>query len=245
MPELGAGAGRGAGAGSGAGSRGVSEDLLFFVRTPESLRALPATGPGAPLPRAPPSHLCPRRWPESRGAGAGAGPGEGAGAGVPEGVAGASGGGERERRRPCFARRWGPDLRRVVGDRSEGEVDWWRTFYLNLICHTHFSLTLAVCSRAALEGRRNPQQGRQGRAAPVPPLFKVTRRVIASPSLALVETAGPGERHTGGISMGTEGGGEGDGGSKGFPEHSFALESGMRRFCRRRWRARTTASVCC
>ena len=38
----------------------------------------------------------------------------------------------------------GSQLRRVVGD-SEEVVDWHATLFLNIICHTTYSLTVAVC----------------------------------------------------------------------------------------------------
>ncbi|KAF3330999.1 hypothetical protein FCM35_KLT04353 [Carex littledalei] len=45
---------------------------------------------------------------------------------------------------PFFVRRWAPSLERVVGA-NMSEVDWARTFYLNLIAHTSFSVTVAIC----------------------------------------------------------------------------------------------------
>ena len=38
----------------------------------------------------------------------------------------------------------GSQLRRVVDD-SEEVVDWHATLFLNIICHTTYSLTVAVC----------------------------------------------------------------------------------------------------
>ncbi|CAI5987753.1 unnamed protein product [Closterium sp. NIES-64] len=88
-----------------------------------------------------------------------------------------------ERRRPYFARRRQSSLGEILGGSGES-IDWRRTFYLNLICHTDYSLTIAVCSRTALENQK-----RSGRA--VPPIMKVTRRAYASPSRALIDTSLP------------------------------------------------------
>ncbi|CAI5516673.1 unnamed protein product [Closterium sp. Naga37s-1] len=74
-------------------------------------------------------------------------------------------------------------LGEILGGSGES-IDWRRTFYLNLICHTDYSLTIAVCSRTALENQK-----RSGRA--VPPIMKVTRRAYASPSRALIDTSLP------------------------------------------------------
>lgn len=38
-------------------------------------------------------------------------------------------------------------LDKVVGE-SAGDVDWRRSYYLNLICHTEYSLTVAICRYA-------------------------------------------------------------------------------------------------
>ncbi|CAI5466668.1 unnamed protein product [Closterium sp. Yama58-4] len=68
--------------------------------------------------------------------------------GVGEGAKGVSGRGEGEeaveRRRPYFARRRQSSLGEILGGSGES-IDWRRTFYLNLICHTDYSLTIAVC----------------------------------------------------------------------------------------------------
>ncbi|KAH9297372.1 hypothetical protein KI387_029054, partial [Taxus chinensis] len=74
-----------------------------------------------------------------------------------------------------FVRRWSPKLEKVVGE-NELEVDWRRSFYLNLIAHTSFKVTVAICSIQALESyQRAP-------AAPLTPIYKVTKTVYASPS---------------------------------------------------------------
>ncbi|GAQ90594.1 hypothetical protein KFL_006590070 [Klebsormidium nitens] len=94
---------------------------------------------------------------------------------------------------PFFVKRWQPDLSSVLGKGSskggpnsesnqrEFVVDWRRTFYLNLIAHTTFALTVAVCSRKALELHR------KAGGAPVTPLYKVTKTVYASPSRARID----------------------------------------------------------
>ncbi|CAI7888041.1 unnamed protein product, partial [Closterium sp. NIES-53] len=107
--------------------------------------------------------------------------------GVAEGAGDMAGRGEGmeavERRRPYFARRRQSSVGEILGGSVES-IDWRRTFYLNLICHTDYSLTIAVCSRTALENQK-----RSGRA--VPPIMKVTRRAYASPSRALIDTSLP------------------------------------------------------
>ncbi|KAL2613480.1 hypothetical protein R1flu_025172 [Riccia fluitans] len=76
---------------------------------------------------------------------------------------------------PYFVRRWAPELEKVVGNNA-WEVDWSRSFYLNLIANTSFSLTIAICSRESL---RNHQHGSGNSLSPV---YKVTKTVYASPS---------------------------------------------------------------
>ncbi|XP_031483775.1 uncharacterized protein LOC116253138 isoform X2 [Nymphaea colorata] len=76
---------------------------------------------------------------------------------------------------PYFVRRWAPLLERVVGENFE-EVDWRQTFYLNLIAHTKFSVTVAICSIQALERHQKIAD------TPLTPVYKVTKTVYASPS---------------------------------------------------------------
>ncbi|KAI8550110.1 hypothetical protein RHMOL_Rhmol06G0078900 [Rhododendron molle] len=45
---------------------------------------------------------------------------------------------------PYFVRRWAPKLN-VLVDKNSVDVDWRRSFYLNLIAHTMFSVTVAIC----------------------------------------------------------------------------------------------------
>ncbi|KAK9756499.1 hypothetical protein RND81_01G102100 [Saponaria officinalis] len=76
---------------------------------------------------------------------------------------------------PYFVRRWASKLDNMVGD-SLLEVDWRRSFYLNLIAHTSFTVTVAICSNQVL---RNHQVGRD---SPLTPIYKVIKTVYASPS---------------------------------------------------------------
>lgn len=64
---------------------------------------------------------------------------------------------------------------KLLGDSSD-EVDWRRSFYLNLIAHTSFTVTVAICSHEVL---RNHQSGQD---TPLSPIYKVVKTVYASPS---------------------------------------------------------------
>ncbi|KAI3409039.1 uncharacterized protein J3R85_019834 [Psidium guajava] len=76
---------------------------------------------------------------------------------------------------PYFVRRWASELDKLLGDSSD-EVDWRRSFYLNLIAHTSFTVTVAICSH---EDLRNHQAGQD---TPLSPIYKVVKTVYASPS---------------------------------------------------------------
>ncbi|GAV56633.1 DUF2045 domain-containing protein [Cephalotus follicularis] len=76
---------------------------------------------------------------------------------------------------PYFVRRWAPKLDKLLGE-NLAEVDWRRSFYLNMIAHTSFSVTVAICSHQAL---RNYQAGQD---TPLSPIYKVVKTVYASPS---------------------------------------------------------------
>ncbi|XP_021687334.2 uncharacterized protein LOC110669824 [Hevea brasiliensis] len=76
---------------------------------------------------------------------------------------------------PYFVRRWAPKLESLVSENSDG-VDWRRSFYLNLIAHTSFTVTVAICSHQVL---RNYQAGQD---TPLSPIYKVVKTVYASPS---------------------------------------------------------------
>ena len=71
---------------------------------------------------------------------------------------------------PVFVRRWGSSLPPELG------CDWRHSVYLNLVAHTRFTLTVAVCSYAGLKA-----QG-AGRT-----YVKVVKPVYAAPSVARVD----------------------------------------------------------
>ncbi|GBG65134.1 hypothetical protein CBR_g49495 [Chara braunii] len=83
---------------------------------------------------------------------------------------------------PYFVRRWASELPKVVA--YDKDVDWRRSFYLNLIVHTTFALTVAVCSRRALSDQRKTGGGPP---VSVTPMFKVTKTVYASPACARID----------------------------------------------------------
>ncbi|XP_073306586.1 uncharacterized protein [Primulina huaijiensis] len=76
---------------------------------------------------------------------------------------------------PYFVRRWASKLDELLGENSE-DLDWRRSFYLNLIAHTSFSVTVAICSHQVLQ----QYQSSQGR--PLTPIYKVVKTVYASPN---------------------------------------------------------------
>ncbi|KAL3013298.1 hypothetical protein AAZX31_06G044800 [Glycine max] len=76
---------------------------------------------------------------------------------------------------PYFVRRWAPKLSDLV-DETSIDVDWRRSFYLNLIAHTSFSVTVAICSHQDLLNHR------AGEDTPLSPIYKVVKTVYASPS---------------------------------------------------------------
>uniref|UniRef100_A0A8R7PA57 Uncharacterized protein n=1 Tax=Triticum urartu TaxID=4572 RepID=A0A8R7PA57_TRIUA len=45
---------------------------------------------------------------------------------------------------PFFVRRWAPTLEKLINANST-EVDWERSFYLNLVAHTSYTVTVALC----------------------------------------------------------------------------------------------------
>ncbi|XP_057784928.1 uncharacterized protein LOC131010692 isoform X3 [Salvia miltiorrhiza] len=81
--------------------------------------------------------------------------------------------GDAESNSPYFVRRWAPELDELVGGNSL-IIDWRRSFYLNLIAHTSFSVTVAICSHQVI---RQYQQGET-----LSPIYKVVKTVYASPS---------------------------------------------------------------
>ncbi|THU50919.1 hypothetical protein C4D60_Mb06t25450 [Musa balbisiana] len=76
---------------------------------------------------------------------------------------------------PFFVRRWAATLEKVVGEDSAC-VDWRRSFYLNLIAHTSYTVTVAICSKQDLEKRQS------GQDISLSPIYKVVKTVYASPS---------------------------------------------------------------
>ncbi|GJN00725.1 hypothetical protein PR202_ga17926 [Eleusine coracana subsp. coracana] len=53
---------------------------------------------------------------------------------------------------PFFVRRWAPTLDNVINANSV-EVDWERSFYLTLIAHTSYTVTVAICCVDELRNR--------------------------------------------------------------------------------------------
>ncbi|XP_028793104.1 uncharacterized protein KIAA0930 homolog [Neltuma alba] len=76
---------------------------------------------------------------------------------------------------PYFVRRWAPKLDDLI-DETSTDVDWRRSFYLNLIAHTSFSVTIAICSHQVLRNHQASQ------STPLSPIYKVVKTVYASPS---------------------------------------------------------------
>ncbi|XP_039141175.1 uncharacterized protein KIAA0930 homolog isoform X1 [Dioscorea cayenensis subsp. rotundata] len=76
---------------------------------------------------------------------------------------------------PFFVRRWAPELEKVFGE-NPTDVDWRRSFFLNLIAHTSFSVTVAICS---IQDLRKHQEGEN---LEISPIYKVVKTVYASPS---------------------------------------------------------------
>ncbi|KAL6905420.1 hypothetical protein ACP4OV_003021 [Aristida adscensionis] len=79
---------------------------------------------------------------------------------------------------PFFVRRWAPTLEKVISV-STAEVDWERSFYLNLIAHTSYTVTVAICGFFhSIGDLRNRAEKRKQ----LSPIYKVTKTVYASPS---------------------------------------------------------------
>ncbi|KAI3696812.1 hypothetical protein L6452_29378 [Arctium lappa] len=76
---------------------------------------------------------------------------------------------------PYFVRRWAVKLDDLVGE-SSMIVDWRRSLYLNLIAHTSYSVTVAICSHQSLQNHQSSQQ------TPLSPIYKIVKTVYASPS---------------------------------------------------------------
>ncbi|KAG7588288.1 hypothetical protein ISN44_As07g006250 [Arabidopsis suecica] len=76
---------------------------------------------------------------------------------------------------PYFVRRWAPKLDELLGE-SLAEVDWRKSFYLNMIAHTSFTVTVAICSNEALKTYQGSKDTK------LSPIYKVVKTVYASPS---------------------------------------------------------------
>ncbi|KAG5045010.1 hypothetical protein JHK82_014388 [Glycine max] len=77
---------------------------------------------------------------------------------------------------PYFVRRWAPKLSDLV-DETSIDVDWRRSFYLNLIAHTSFSVTVAICSHQDLLNHR------AGEDTPLSPIYKEVETTPAYPDI--------------------------------------------------------------
>ncbi|KAL9275653.1 hypothetical protein AKJ16_DCAP21379 [Drosera capensis] len=77
---------------------------------------------------------------------------------------------------PYFVRRWAPKLDNIISEKFM-EVDWRRSFYLNLIAHTSFTVTVAICSNQVL------QKHRVGDDTPLTPIYKEVETFPAYPDI--------------------------------------------------------------
>ncbi|KQJ96204.1 uncharacterized protein LOC100822252 isoform X2 [Brachypodium distachyon] len=75
---------------------------------------------------------------------------------------------------PFFVRRWAPKLEKLINV-SASEIDWERSFYLNLVAHTSYTVTVAICSIGDLRNRAEKSKR-------LPPVYKVSKTVYASPT---------------------------------------------------------------
>ncbi|TVU49439.1 hypothetical protein EJB05_00752, partial [Eragrostis curvula] len=85
---------------------------------------------------------------------------------------------------PFFVRRWAPVLDKVISSNTV-EVDWERSFYLNLIAHTSYTVTVAICGMLVLMSSFDSIDELRNRAEKskrVSPIYKVAKTVYASPS---------------------------------------------------------------
>lgn len=80
-----------------------------------------------------------------------------------------------------FVRRWTPDVLTDVGP-----VNWRETLFLNVIAHTSFLLTIAVCTRQMLTAAAS---GKGGDDAPLRPISRIVKPVYATPSHATVSAS--------------------------------------------------------
>ncbi|KAK4801902.1 hypothetical protein SAY86_000105 [Trapa natans] len=76
---------------------------------------------------------------------------------------------------PFFVRRWASKMDNLLGGILD-EVDWRRSFYLNLIAHTSYTVTVAICSHQDIHNHQ------EGHTSTLSPIYKVIKTVYASPS---------------------------------------------------------------
>ncbi|KAI4337075.1 hypothetical protein L6164_015532 [Bauhinia variegata] len=81
---------------------------------------------------------------------------------------------------PYFVRRWPPKLDNLI-DETSVDMDWRRSFYLNLIAHASFSVTVAICRQCYDFLHQSLQNHQAGHNAPLSPIYKVVKTVYASP----------------------------------------------------------------
>ncbi|ONM00540.1 CW7 [Zea mays] len=81
---------------------------------------------------------------------------------------------------PFFVRRWAPTLEKI--SINTVEVDWERSFYLNLIAHTSYTVTVAIFGYVSATVRIEDLRNRAVKNKQLPPVYKVTKNVYASPS---------------------------------------------------------------
>ena len=71
---------------------------------------------------------------------------------------------DRDEGRDVTVRRWTATMPRGI------DAHWMESVYLNVVMHTVYTLTVAICSKSALERHR------KGQAAPAVPISKVSRK---------------------------------------------------------------------
>ncbi|KAL7616137.1 hypothetical protein Lser_V15G02183 [Lactuca serriola] len=79
------------------------------------------------------------------------------------------------RKSSYFVRRWDTKLDDLVGGITLN-IDWRRSLYLNLIAHTSYSITVAICSHQSIQNHQSNQQTQPS------PIYKIVKKVYASPS---------------------------------------------------------------
>ncbi|CAN1341294.1 Uncharacterized protein KIAA0930 homolog [Linum perenne] len=77
---------------------------------------------------------------------------------------------------PYFVRRWAPKLDDLITEGS-AEVDWGRSFYLNMIAHTSYTVTVAICSHNVLQNHQ------AGQNKPLSPIYKEVETLPAYPEI--------------------------------------------------------------